>query len=340
MEKNLLSKLDPKGKEHQRKKVLRLFFSWNSKQDRLENSQKFWDWVKNLSPDNLLSSERFKSMSYEFLDKLLSKKGFRETISHWIDTIYLPSLTKSSEDENAKYFLQFIINSINVKQNVETSKQRYLQEFSTLPVSEMQFIDKVETPTNPGVYIEYKCAKNSCSSNRIKKYGYIGIDLYVNLNNSLEAMKCLVCSGAIIVMNIGLLACKYCYSGFINGNRQEMYKDMTNYYNTLDEIHFSLWDQSFLQAQGLSEEEKEFLDNLIFSSFNDPTVPKKKYCKRKGVEGNAEEGVGMSFKAVILGLEKEVRELDSQIYDLVADNYKNSKLVKELQSKLIDFPDS
>ena len=38
----------------------------------------------------------------------------------------------------------------------------------------------------------------------------------------------------------------------------------------------------------------------------------------------------------VLGLEKEIRDLDAQIYDLVADNYKNNLLIQELKAYIED----
>lgn len=336
MEKNLLSKLDPKGKEHQRKKVLRLFFSWNSRQEKHSSTSKFWDWVRNLSPDNLNSPERFKSMSYEFLDKLISKKTFRECIVYWIDKVYMPSLTKSSEDEHAKYFLQFVISSISVKQNIEISKQQYLNEFPAVPMANLDVSSSFDVPSAPGVYIEYKCMKTTCVTNKIKKYGYIGIDIQVDLTSSIETAECSICTGTIVLISIGLISCKYFLTGLVNGEPFEGFKDITNYYTTLDEIHFYQWEEVSLKVVSLQQEEKEYLNNIIFSNFNDPTVPKKKYCKRKSAENIIEVGTGVDIKTVVFGLEKEIRELDSQIYDLVADNYKNSKLIKELEMQVAE----
>lgn len=74
------------------------------------------------------------------------------------------------------------------------------------------------------------------------------------------------------------------------------------------------------------------MDNLVFSSFSDPTVPKKKYCKRKSEDDDL-IGAQNDIKACVLSFEKEIKELDAQIYELVSDNYRNHLLIKELQNK-------
>jgi hypothetical protein len=334
MEKNLLSKLDPKGKEHQRKKVLRIFFSWNSKQLKPAPSLKFWNWVKNLSPDNQSSSERYKSMSYEFLDKLISKKVFRDSLSYWIDNVYMPTLTKSSEDEHTRYFLHFILNAISVKEFIEVSKQKYLQNLHAAVLADLNIKDVLEVPNKPGVYVEFECTKHACSFHKYKMYGFIEPNVCVDLGKLFRTVSCLLCHGNLKIFNIGVLACKYSLEGKTDNDAVYTVCDMVNYYNTIDEFHFYHWNELSVVSMLLNDDEKHFLDNLVFSSFSDPAVPKKKYCKRKNFE-IPDEGVQNDLKASILYLEKELKDLDSQIYDLISDNYKNNKLIQDFKSSLL-----
>ncbi|OMJ74600.1 hypothetical protein SteCoe_26418 [Stentor coeruleus] len=337
MEKILLSKLDPKAKEHQRKKVLRIFLSWNSKQPKTNsNDHLFWNWVKFLSPDNLNSSERFKSMSYEFLDKLISKKTFREAFGYWINNIYMPSLTKSTEDEHTRHFIQFIINCIDIKQNLENNKQKYLQNKPLVEKTCMKIEKNIEIPNEPGIYIEFRCSRSSCNVFKGKTYGFIGNNLQLNCIEFGNTLKCYLCNSNIIIINFGIYCSKFFVSGIVRNFDFNPMSDMSNYYVTIDEFHFYEWIEMVVEVFELTKDEKFCLDNLVLSSFSDPSVPKKKYCKRKGADGVCRNVGNSSIANCIIGLEKEIRDLDSQIFDLVADNYKNNLLIQELKAYLAD----
>ncbi|OMJ77159.1 hypothetical protein SteCoe_23300 [Stentor coeruleus] len=337
MEKILLSKLDPKAKEHQRKKVLRIFFSWNCKLAKDDmNIYRFWDWVKCLSPDNLNSTERFKSMSYEFLDKLISKKTFRESFSFWINNVYLPSLTKSTEDEHTRHFLQFVINSIEIKQNLEQSKEKYLQDKPMLENLCKKIEKTVEIPNEPGLYAEFRCSRGNCSLYKMKNFGFVGANSQVNCSEIVSTSRCHICNNHLNIINFGVYGSKFFISGTVSSSIFEPLNDMSNYYITIDEYHFYDWEEMIVEVIDLNEEEKYFLENIVLSSFSDPTVPKKKYCKRKGNDGLSNVSGESDVAGNVLSLEKEIRDLDSQIYDLVADNYKNDLLIQELKAYLAD----
>jgi hypothetical protein len=335
MEKSLLAKLDPKSKEHQRKKVLRIFFTWNAKQSGPKDSDpQFWDWVRGLSPDNLNSSERFKSMSYEFLDKLISKVLFRNLFSDWISNIYMPSLTKSIEDEHTRHFLQFAMNCIEIKRSIELKKQDLLVNFPNIGISTVSILKAADFPTSPGVYLEFLCPKSNCIYCKTKSYGYLGIDIGFNCLALITEATCPLCNSPLKTINFGLCSCRFLLTGATNSQKIEPLKDVVNYYNTLDEFHFYAWTEMTLQVASISEEEKEYLDGLVLASFSDPSVPKKKYCKRKEVECLPKAEVDFEVVENVLALEKESRELDAMIYDLVADNYRNSVLIQELKERM------
>ena len=176
-------------------------------------------------------------MSYEFLDKLISKKIFRENIQFWIENVYFPTLTKSSEDEHTRYFLNFILNAMNVKESTENSKQKYLEFFPEV-VCINSAIDKVfDMPTLAGIFVEYECMKHSCQSFRIKVYGFIGNNVCVDFER-IGSIKCLACNGNIKIFNIGVIGCKYFLEGKLVNEEIVIAKDMNNYYNTIDEFHF------------------------------------------------------------------------------------------------------
>lgn len=328
MEKILLSKLDPKAKEHQRKKVLRIFFSWNSKQPN-SGQTKFWNWVKSLSPDNLSSSERFKSMSYEFLDKLISKKIFRESLKYWINESYLPTLTQSAEDEHTRDFLQFVINSIEIKEKIEASKMSLLNDEGEFQAFCGDLSKVVDIPNEPGIYIEFRCLKNSCVFWRHKHFAYLGEGIRVELIEFSKGFKCVNCKEDAIVINFGVNSCKFWVEGDVDS-----WKDLNSCYSTLDEFHFSNWTEMWVQAKSLTPEDKSKLEKMVMEAFSDTKIPKKKYCKRKGVEKLPTAISDPDIASSILMLEKEIKDLDTQIYDLLLDSHKNYALIQSLKLHL------
>lgn len=325
MEKILLSKLDPKAKEHQRKKILRIFFSWNSKQQNT-GQLKFWNWVRSLSPDNLNSPERFKSMSYEFLDKLISKKMFRESLKYWISQSYIPTLTQSAEDEHTRDFLQFVINSIEIKEKIEVSKSALLGDQRELHKFNGSISKVVDIPDEPGIYIEFRCLKNSCMYWRFKHYAYLGVGIKVDCQNLSQTFKCVNCKEDPFIINFGVNSCKF----WVNGELDEI-KDLNNCYTTLDEFHFFDWSEMWVYAEALTVEEKEKVEKMVMEAFSDTKIPKKKYCKRKGVDNLPVTVSDSDVASSILMLESEIKELDSQIYDLLLDSHKNHSLIQRLK---------
>ncbi|OMJ84887.1 hypothetical protein SteCoe_13948 [Stentor coeruleus] len=330
MEKNLLSKLDPKGKENQRKKILRLFFSWVFKQSE-PNPRKvmFWEWVKSLSPDNQNSAMRYKSMSYDFLDKLLSKKQFRDSIWLWTENIYLKLLTKSTEDEHTRYFLQFILSTIEVKTFIEYKKKTFLIPSYDISPQKLHILQIVEVPKLPGLYIEFDCNRSNCRYYRETVYGYIGNNICITFQWPLVDFKCGYCGQFVNVYNLGALSCKYILKGQNSEDDKEEVQDLTNCYNSVDEIHFFPTQSVIFYGKALESEEKVFLDELVANSVRDPTIPKKKYCKRKA-SGQA-KNKNNDLTASVLGLEKEINELDSQIMELAKDCLKNKMIIEKLQ---------
>ena len=331
MEKILLSKLDPKAKEHQRKKVLRIFFSWNAKQVNFQNS-KFWDWVKALSPDNLNSSERFKSMSYEFLDKLISKNTFRDSLKFWITETYLPTLTQSAEDEHTRDFLQFILNSIEIKEKIEQSKQKFYSPEPEAPEFNGAIVKVLDMPNDPGIYAEFRCMKSSCSFWRFKHFAYLGLGIKLDCVQVSKSLRCICCNEILNVVNFGVNCCRFWMAG--TGFLME---DLNTCYTTLDEFHFVDWAFLNIHAEALNSDEKESLEKVVMEAFSDTKIPKKKYCKRKGAEKLPNSISDPDIASSVLTLEKEIKDLDSQIYDLLLDNHKNHTLIQNLKSHLTSF---
>ena len=325
MEKILLSKLDPKAKEHQRKKILRIFFSWNSKQQNTGQS-KFWNWVRSLSPDNLNSSERFKSMSYEFLDKLISKRMFRESLKYWISQSYLPTLTKSAEDEHTRDFLQFVSNSIEIKEKIEFSKSALLADQGECQKFNGLISKVVDIPDEPGIYIEFRCLKSSCVYWKFKHYAFLGVGIEVECQSLSQTFKCVNCKEDAFIINFGVNCCKF----WVTGGLEDI-KDISNCYTALDEFHFFDWAEMWVHVEAMSVEEKEKVEKMVMEAFSDTKIPKKKYCKRKGVDSLPVTISDPDIASSILMLESEIKDLDSQIYDLLLDSHKNHSLIQSLR---------
>ena len=286
LEKDLLHKLEPKEKEHQRKKLLRIFFTWRSKQVALPYEQKFWNWVRKLNPDNVKSEERFKSMSYEFLDKLMGKKVFRDTFLVWMES-YEPELGDSDEEQKSRIFLNFIRNVMRVKETIQNKIRSYLDTYpmdmSFGEVQESKFKRTSQSqPVKPGFYFESKCRNSKCAIYRSKDYVYVGINQTFDYTTEASVCVCRECLEPLVIINIGFLDCKWVFRGETHeGCSMQGQVEMSHGYSNFDEVKFESWKWLQIKTAVLSEQEKQFSEFCVFSSFEDPSIPKKKYKKRK-----------------------------------------------------------
>mgnify|MGYP001081673597 FL=1 len=322
LEKELLYKLKPKEKEHQRKKILRIFFSWRNKQG--DHNSKFWDWVRKLNPDNIKSDERFKSMSYEFLDKLMNKQVFRDAFLTWLEE-FEPTLGDSEEDQKTKIFLNFIKNSIQVKQLIQQKKAHYLAKN---PV-EMPLVDTQDThtlnfsqkqPVRPGLYFEAKCKTHYCKLYKSKEYVYIGVNRVFEYFPEVNRSVCRECSKFLSVVSIGFLECKWSFEGETQDSRLiQSSIELNNGYVNLDEVQFEAWNWLRFKACELTDQEKSFLEECLFGSFEDPSIPKKKYRKRKK-DSRIDSASQVCFKKTEVSVQTPLNtlsDLDSEISELL-----------------------
>lgn len=281
----LLNKLEPKEKEHQRKKILRLFFSQVNKLEGLDSVEtRFWKWVRRLNPDNVNSEDRYKSMSYEFLDKLLGKEMFRARFLPWLDN-YEAGLMTSIEDTKAKAFVKFIRQSVAVKQEIEEEHRIFLSQcVDTTSVSESSSSPVLtqQQPSVPGLYFEAKCSNTDCSLFRAKMYAHLGIEASVDYFQAVSLVRCSVCQMPIkTVINIGTFDCVSWFQGKTDAQGCVMgEKRLSLGYSTFDEIHIYQWEELTFQIQPLTEEQRAQANHIIIQAFDDPVVPKKRY-KRK-----------------------------------------------------------
>lgn len=288
MEKMLLTKLEPKEKEHQRKKLLRLFFACFSKRiytDALE--ERFWKWVRTLNPDNVNSEERYKSMSYEFLDKLLSQRMFRERFLPWLQE-FESELGTSEEDCKALAFVKFIKQSVSVKADIEEGLSAYLTTLTSRAVVPVQTVEPLYTqsqPNLPGLYYEAKCSNPECILFRTKTYVYVGLDGVIDYFRTAALVQCSRCKSRIqAIIDIGTLECISAFTGRskgqggIQGDRR-----ISLGYATFDEIHIYQWEELKFEVLRLTEDQRNRASSIILAAFEDPVIPKKRYKRRNDV---------------------------------------------------------
>ena len=218
MEKELLNFLEPKDKEHQRKKILRTFFSYvyreEIKNERDEYVKKFWSFVRKLNPDNIYSEDRYKSMSYEYLDRLLDKEIFQVSIRRWLPT-YETSLSQSEDDRKSVHFIKFINHTIDVKQSAAQKIKQFIEENSiTIGKHSVQNQPTIlcrESTLNNGLYFEGKCSNETCEKRKVKLYFYIGINGKFDCKRCIDQIRCEQCDGRISLINVGVQKCKWTF---------------------------------------------------------------------------------------------------------------------------------
>lgn len=286
MEKMLLTKLEPKEKEHQRKKLLRLFFASISSRkvssDPLE--ERFWRWIRTLNPDNVNSEERYKSMSYEFLDKLLSQKMFRDRFLPWLRS-YEVGLKDSEEDAKAMAFVKFIHQSVTVKSDIEDGLTTFLASLSPRAVSPIHPAGPIYTqsqPSFPGLYYEAKCSNPECTLFRTRMYVYVGLEAEVDYFQTAALVRCTGCKTKIqAIIDIGTFECVSSFKGRSRGNGEiQGSRRISLGYSTFDEIHIYQWEELKFEIVRLTEDQRNRASSIILSAFDDPVVPKKRYKRR------------------------------------------------------------
>lgn len=221
LEQSLLAELAPKDKEHQRKKILRQFFSdigksidHKQKTGKFERETLFWKWVKSLNPDNVNSEERYKSMSYEFLDRLIGKGDFCEAFLPWLGT-YAETLT--GEEGKTRAFITFIQKSADVKREVEIIVRDFLQDWSPSGLDEPKLLalrPSLAQPIDPGFYLEGKCFNERCPNFRRKSFFHFGTNTVVSYMTAMRSCLCEGCTQTVsLFANVGLMGVLYSYEG-------------------------------------------------------------------------------------------------------------------------------
>lgn len=222
-QRELECRLEPKEKEHQRKKILRNFLSWRYKQPMQTDEQvKFWSWVKSINPDSIHSQDRFRSMNYEFLDKLLEKRHFREALEGWLND-YQTNLSDCEDDAKTKLFIKFIRDSMGLKLMIDRVKMELLSQLTPLDVDgkceHTGNVTVLSHPKPPGLYVEAKCRRRDCVESHRKTYYHIANAGNYDYEDLGKICKCPQCGEKPTVANIGFENCRWRYSGELSDGR-------------------------------------------------------------------------------------------------------------------------
>lgn len=271
--------LEPKQKEHQRKKILRTFFSWKYRQPmKTAQEARFWSWVKSINPDNSASEDRYKSISSEFLDKLVGKEMFRRDLSKWLEG-HESSLVNSEDSEKTRQFLQYLKDLIAGKDLVDLRKQEFLQSLPPLQFPSLTSPPSgvfKDVPDSPGLYFEAKCKKASCCFSNAKGLLYIGSNGAYDYLSCRNVVRCSGCRGELVVSGLGFHCCRWELVGVTgDGEHREEACKVAWRYTTCDEASHIIWRSLLFRVAGLSPEEYSTLQAIMLSSFEDNHIKKK-----------------------------------------------------------------
>lgn len=271
--------LEPKEKEHQRKKVLRTFFSWRYRQPiTTPQDIRLWTWVKSINPDNSSSEDRYKSISSEFLEKLLEKDLFRRELSNWLKT-HENSLIRGEDGEKTIRFIQFLKESIESKDLMDLRKREFLQSLPALeftqPLGHVIGVFK-DVPDAPGLYFEAKCKRAHCRFSRSKGFLSLGATGTYDYSACLTTVKCSGCKGDLLVTGLGFHCCRWGIRGeMIDGERREEASMVAWRYSACEEISTVDWKTLEIRVAGLLPEEYTALQSILLSSLDEQAAKKR-----------------------------------------------------------------
>jgi len=271
--------LEPKQKEHQRKKILRTFFSWKYRQP-MKNAQeaRFWSWVKSINPDNSASEDRYKSISSEFLDKLLDKEMFRRELGKWLGE-HESSLVGSDDSDKTSRFVQFLKDSIEAKDLLDQQKREFLQSLPPLHFPSLTSPPPglfKDVPDSPGLYFEAKCKQSSCRHSSGKGLLYIGSNGAYDYMSCRTVVRCSGCRGELVVSGLGFHCCRWALVGVTGeGEQREEACKVAWRYTSCDEASHIVWRSLLFRVAGLSPEEYSSLQTILLSSVEEHSLKKR-----------------------------------------------------------------
>lgn len=312
--------LEPKEKEHQRKKVLRNFLSWRYKQPmQTDEETKFWTWVKAINPDSVHSTDRFRSMNYEFLDKLLEKRVFREALEKWLIE-YEANLVECEEDRKTRLFIKFIRDSMSLKLVVDRVKTELLAQLTPLdidtkPDSPLEAV-AYSHPHTAGIYAEAKCKRRDCVESHRKTYFHISDRGHYRYDDLAKLCQCPQCGDRPAMVNVGFANCRWIYAGELNDGRHVNGTEALVWgYSNYDEVKKFAWAELRFSVQAISEEEITYLRSALFSEPSESPVKQPRLttemAQRPAIYVQSNSEVASDYHAVLVELEGKNRELQA-----------------------------
>lgn len=221
MERAFLPDIEPKEKETCRKRVLRSFFltayEKQAPSPPVLSTQiaKFWTWIKALNPDLSRGEGKYKSMSYSFLDFLLSKETFRTAMLQWIGD-FEQTMTGSVEDGKTLLFLDFVRKAAAKKVEMEAEIEAFLRTLPPIPphtsVSQGSLFTQ-SSPHRAGLYLATSCLKPSCSQRGNRALVHLGQCGRYEFLAFARLCQCFVCFEPCQVQGITVASSRWLYQG-------------------------------------------------------------------------------------------------------------------------------
>jgi len=221
MERAFLPDIDPKDKEMCRKRVLRSFFLNDFEKQATSppvlctQAIKFWTWVKALNPDISRGEGKFKSMSYSFLDFLLSKETFRTAILQWLGD-FEQTLSRSTEDGKTLLFLDFVRKAAAKKAEIEGEIETFLRTLPPFPphtsVSQGSLFTQ-SSPHRPGLYLACSCTSPACSQRDNRAIVHLGQFGHYEIPSFSHFCQCFVCFQPCKAAGITIVSSRWLYQG-------------------------------------------------------------------------------------------------------------------------------
>lgn len=221
MERAFLPDIEPKEKEVCRKRVLRSFFLCAYEKQATSppvldtQMVKFWTWVKTLNPDISRGEGKYKSMSYSFLDFLLSKETFRTAILQWLGD-FEQTLTRSVEDGRTLLFLDFVRKAAAKKVEIELEIEAFLRTLPPIPphtsVSQGSLFTQ-SSPHRAGLYLASSCLNPSCSQRENRALVHLGQSGRYEFLSFAHLCQCFVCFQPCQVVGVTIASSRWLYQG-------------------------------------------------------------------------------------------------------------------------------
>ena len=284
-----------------------------------DDEVKFWTWVKTINPDSVHSPDRFRSMNYEFLDKLLEKRVFREALEKWL-VEYEANLVECEEDRKTRLFIKFIRDSMSLKLVVDRVKTELLTQLTPLDIDAKsdspQEAVVFSHPHPAGIYAEAKCKRRDCVESHRKTYFHISARGQYKCEDLPKLCQCPQCGDRPAMVNVGFANCRWRYAGELTDGRCVSGAEALVWgYSNYDEVKKFAWSELRFSVQALSEQEIAYLRATLFSEPSDSIVKQPRLnseiVQRPAIYVQSNSEVENEYHAALAELEGRNRELQA-----------------------------